>query len=348
MIAITGVGITVPGANSQQEFAALLESDMVATTIKEVPGFGPAPVGECGCPTEKYRSYKANRRGTRAGALAVYAAGEALDGRTADAVVCGVSDFGAVPTQVEMHRLLDTKDIARWSSLYGPHVVCNAPAGEVAMAFGITGAVRSISTACASGASAIIEGCEMLIAGRASSVLAGGVSESIHGYGSFAGFAAQGLLSKSTCKPFSPERDGVVISEGACFLLLERLEEAKERGAHILGVITGWGESCDAEHETVANGKGLRQAIMEATEMSLCAPSAFVAHATGTIAGDEVEENVLSCWASKIVTNKGSIGHTMGAAGAVNVLHGTMLPGPVACIALGMWGQNACVMVDHG
>lgn len=380
MIAITGIGLTVPGANTPGELFALLLEKRVATKMVDIPGYGLAPAGVCDCDTERHRTYKENRRGTRAGALAVFAAKEAVAAAGVDgdmAVVCGVSDYGAVPTQVELHRLLENKDIGKWSPLYGPHVVCNAPAGEVAIALGATGPVRSVSTACASGATAIIDGCEMLIAGRANTVVAGGVSEAIHGYGSFAGFAAQQALAKERCRPLDIHRDGVVISEGACFVVLERLEDAKERGAKILAEITGWGEACDAEHPTTANGVGLTRAMTEAMDMAqLSGVAAVIPHATGTVAGDEIEAECIKLVfpRARMSGNKGSIGHTMGAAGAVNVavaalaqcagvipqMTGCESPavdrvasekllnlGPIACNALGMWGANACIVVER-
>lgn len=380
MIAITGIGLTVPGANTPGELFSLLLENRVATKMVDIPGYGLAPAGVCDCDTERHRSYKENRRGTRAGALAVFAAKEAVvaagvGGGDDMAVVCGISDYGAVPTQVELHRLSESKDVGGWSPLYGPHIVCNAPAGEVAIALGAKGPVRSVSTACASGATAIIDGCEMLLAGRAKVAVAGGTSEIVDLCG-VAAFSSQGVLAKERCRPFDKERDGVVISEGACFLVLERLIDAEERGATVLAIISGWGEACDAEHPTLSSGKGLIRAMEDACDMAQVERvGAVIVHATGTVAGDEVEEECVNQMfpGAVVSANKGSIGHTMGAAGAVNVavaalsfgaggvpptagcknpitemcacFSGIQVEGPIACNAVGMWGANACIVV---
>lgn len=359
MIAITGIGLTVPGANSLAVFVKQLLSRRVSTSRREIQHWGDVPVGLCDCP--QVRPHKVRTRGTRAGDLACYAAAQAMGDDTPDAIICGISEHGGAYTQQECHEFL-TGGAPRpaVSPLYLQRMIANAPAGEVAQYLHCTGIVRTISTACAAGLSAIIEGCEMLLSGRAEVVLAGGASEAPESYGSFAGFFSLGALAKDCARPFGHGRDGVVVSEGACFI---RLELADRTTRPIMGTIEAWAETCDADHPTTASGHGLMRAVSAACDGLEIVGT--IAHATGTQVGDEIELEQIPGRATSI---KGAIGHTMGAAGAVNVAVAStgLLPacvgctdpisdrvlmsplqgdGLIACTALGMWGQNAVAVV---
>lgn len=359
-VVITGIGVVVPGANSMEGLVALLEGSFCGTQRISAMHWGAVPAGICGY--LQSRPHKIRNRGTAAGDLACYAAAQAMGGDTPDAIICGISEHGATYTQHECHDYLQN-GTTPVSPLYLQRNIANAPAGEVAQHLGCNGIVRTVSTACASGISAIIEGCEMLLARRADVVLAGGVSEATNSYGSFSGFSALGALAKEKARPFDTDRDGIVVSDGACFFRLEREGETTQP---IIARILGWAETCDASHPTTSTGPHLKRAYEKATA-GFDIPGT-ICHATGTVAGDEIE---LSQIPGRVTSIKGAIGHTMGAAGAVNVAvaaHG-ILPAcvgcdnpiselvimetirtdqPIACTALGMWGQNAVMVVQCG
>lgn len=359
-IVITGIGVVVPEANNVDELEGLMRGGVCATRGTATPYWRFGPAGTCCHPPS--RPHKIRNRGTVAGDLACYAANQAMGGDIPGAIICGISEHGATYTQQECHDYLQN-GTTPVSHLYLQRNIANAPAGEVAQHLGCTGIVRTVSTACASGISAIIDGCEMILSGRANVVLAGGVSEATNSYGSFSGFSALGALAKDKARPFDTGRDGIVVSDGACFL---RLEREYETTRPIIARILGWAETCDASHPTTSTGPHLKRAYEQATAGFDIAGT--ICHATGTVAGDEIE---LSQIPGRVTSIKGAIGHTMGAAGAVNVAvaaHG-LLPAcvgcdnpisdrvimetirtdePIACTAIGMWGQNAVMVVQCG
>jgi 3-oxoacyl-[acyl-carrier-protein] synthase II len=195
-------------------------------------------------------------------------------------------------------------------------------------AFGFSGPITIIANACASGANAIGHGCSLLRHGRAQRVLAGGydaLSQLV-----FAGFDSLQALSPTTCRPFDATRDGLALGEGAAVFTLETLEHAQERGAPILGEIIGYGAVNDAHHLTQPQPEG--NAALES--MTLACRSAGIApeeigyvnaHGTATPLNDGAEAAAINRWAGArasqlpVSSTKASIGHLLGAAGAVEV-----------------------------
>ena len=204
-----------------------------------------------------------------------------------------------------------------------------ALARDLAERHGARGPISTVSVACASGAAAVGLAAEWIREGRATWVLAGG-ADAISPF-AFSGFDALRALSLSVARPFDVARDGLTLGEGAGFLLLEEEDQAQRRGAAILARISGYGSGSDAHHMTRPDpeGSGLRRAVETALVQAGRAASdvGFVsAHGTGTTFNDAMEEaalaHVLGAKARLVPVNgiKGAIGHTLGAAGALEAI----------------------------
>jgi 3-oxoacyl-[acyl-carrier-protein] synthase II len=208
-------------------------------------------------------------------------------------------------------------------------------------AFSFQGAVTTISNACASGANAIGHAFEMLRNGRAEKVLTGGYDALCHL--TFAGFDSLQALSPTPCRPFDAQRDGLTLGEGAAVLTLETLEHARKRNAEILGEIIGYGATTDTHHLTQPHPEG-NAALAAMTAACACAKISpeqidYVnAHGTATPQNDATESAAINRWAGahaknlSVSSTKSSIGHLLGAAGAVEAvvclmaLRGQFLP----------------------
>ncbi|MGE5717179.1 MAG: beta-ketoacyl-[acyl-carrier-protein] synthase family protein [Acidobacteriota bacterium] len=209
-----------------------------------------------------------------------------------------------------------------------------ALARDLAGRHGARGPVSTVSVACASGAAAVGLAAEWIREGRADRVLAGG-ADSISPF-VFSGFDALRALSTSVARPFDVSRDGLTLGEGAGFLLLEEEDHARRRGAAILARVTGYGSASDAHHMTRPDpeGRGLRRAIETALARASragCDVDFVSAHGTGTTFNDAMEEaalaHVLGAKARSVPVNgiKGAIGHTLGAAGALEAVLSTLV-----------------------
>ncbi len=209
------------------------------------------------------------------------------------------------------------------------HYQSQTQARLVADALGFSGPVLLISNACASGANAIGEAWELIRAGRAERILAGGydaLSQLV-----FAGFDALQALSPTACRPFAAERDGLALGEGAAVMALETLESAQRRGAEILGEIIGYGASIDTHHLTQPHPEG-DAALLSMTRACQSAGISAAdvdyvnAHGTGTPLNDSAEAIAIHRWADghaakiPVSSTKASIGHLLGGAGAVEAL----------------------------
>ena len=145
-------------------------------------------------------------------------------------VYVGVTEHGNVETENEIYEITQFNyDTKVWSHHHNPRTVANNPAGEITLNMGITGPHYTIGAACAAGNAGLIQGAQMLLLDECDLALAGGVSESIHTFGIFAGFASQGALAAhddpaKASRPFDRDRNGIVVSEGGCLYTLERLQ----------------------------------------------------------------------------------------------------------------------------
>jgi len=209
-----------------------------------------------------------------------------------------------------------------------PKTMANAGASHISMEFGITGPSFTLSTACSSAAHAIGQAYWMLRSGAAALAIAGG-SEAPFSFGILKAWEAMRVVSPDTCRPFSKDRRGMVLGEGAAMLVLEPLEAARARGARIHGEIVGVGMSADAGHITQPSAEGAVRAMRAALRDASLAPEQIGyinAHGTATPANDSTEtaaiRTVFGAHADRLAVSstKSMHGHALGAAAALECL----------------------------
>lgn len=342
-VVITGIGLTSPNGNSLEEFRKnLLDGvsgiDHFETRYVPPPTFA----GICDFDARRYQTRKDIRRGTRAGSIAIYCANEALKDSGIDieavdrsriGIYVGITEHGNVETENEIYNIKQHDYQTKfWTHHHNPRTVANAPAGEISLNLKVTGPAYTIGAACAGGNSGLVQGLQQLILGDCDLAIAGGVSESPQTFGIFAGFKAQGALAEHTdplkaSRPFDKDRNGIVISEGGALYILERLSDAKARGARIIAEIVGYAINSDAtdyvlpnaERQTECMELALKRAGMQPEDIDLVST-----HATATKLGDIGEcsavRNVFGeCKSTYVNNTKSYIGHAMGAAGALEL-----------------------------
>lgn len=213
-----------------------------------------------------------------------------------------------------------------------PLSMTNAGTSHISMAFGIEGPAYTISTACSSSAHAIGQAFHMVRSGAAPMAITGG-SEAPFFLGGLKAWEAMRVISKDTCRPFSLERSGMVLGEGAAMLVLEPLETALARGATPLAEIVGFGMSADAGHITNPVASGPARAMRLALRDANLAPEqiGYVnAHGTATEANDRTEtaaiRTVFGAHADRLAVSstKSMHGHALGAAGAFEAVAGML------------------------
>lgn len=341
-VVITGIGLTAPNGNSLPEFRESLLEGRSGVAPYEIRYVGQTLAGICDFDEHQYQKRKDVRRGTRAGSVGIYCANEAVSDsgiewentdKSRVGIYIGVTEHGNVETENEVYELKGYDyDTQYWSHHHNPRTVANNPAGEISLNMGITGPHYSIGAACAAGNAGLIQGTQMLRLGDCDVALAGGVSESVRTFGIFASFKSQGALADHAdparaSRPFDVDRNGIVVAEGGCIFVLERLEDAAARGARIYGEVLGYAINSDASDFVLPNPSrqaecmelALRRAGLAADQVDIVST-----HATGTSSGD-----VQECAALRRVfsdsdrthfnNTKSFIGHAMGAAGALEL-----------------------------
>jgi 3-oxoacyl-[acyl-carrier-protein] synthase II len=341
-IVITGVGLTAPNGNSLSEFRVNLLNGVAGISRTEIRYMGEVLAGICDFDPLRYQKKKEVRVGTRAGSISIYCAREAVldSGIDFDAVskdrvgiYIGTTEHGNVETENEIHNISQFDyDTKFWSHHHNPRTVANNPAGETSLNLKVTGPSYAIGAACAAGNLGLIHALQMLRLGEVDLAIAGGVSESIHTFGIFAGFKSQGALAEhedpnKASRPFDLERNGIVVSEGGALYTLERLEDALARGAKIYGEIAGYHVNSDATDYVLPNPERQTQCMRAALKKAEMAPNEIHivnTHATATPLGDiqectAIREVFADCPDTYVNNTKGFIGHAMGAAGALEL-----------------------------
>jgi nodulation protein E len=245
------------------------------------------------------------------------------------AIVLGCSGGGKATEDEGFHTLYALQQ-PRVSPLTIARAMSNAGASRVSLEYGITGPVFTVSTACSSSNHSIGQAFRMVRSGEVEVAIAGG-SEAPLSMGFLKAWEAMRVVSPDTCRPFSRDRRGLILGEGAAILVLEPFERARARGAKILGEIAGFGMSSDAHHITQPSALGAARAMRAAlTDGKLAdahlesdAVGYVNAHGTGTLANDSTEteaiKNVFANHAQKLLVSstKSMHGHALGAAGAL-------------------------------
>ncbi|HIS47277.1 MAG TPA: beta-ketoacyl-ACP synthase II [Candidatus Scybalocola faecigallinarum] len=346
-VVVTGMGAITPIGNSVNEYWESLKAgkvgigpityfdttDYKATLAAQVKDFN----------AKDYMDPKAARRMETFSQFAVAAAKEAMEDSGLDMSVedpyrvgvsigCGVGSLQRMES--EEHKLV-TKGPSRISPLMVPMLISNMAAGNVSIQFGLKGKSINIVTACSTGTHSIGEAYRTIQYGDADVMLAGGTESSICPIG-IGGFAALTALTPATDPlrasiPFDKERSGFVMGEGAGVVVLESLEHALNRGAHIYAEITGYGATSDAYHITspAEDGEGAARAMTDAMKEAGVSPeqvSYINAHGTATHHNDLFETRAIklalgdAAYNVPISSTKSMIGHLLGAAGAVEFI----------------------------
>ena len=279
-------------------------------------------------------SQRQSRRLDRAAKLLVLAAHEAWTQSgwlpSADLpIVLGTTSGGMSLGEAYYRQATSTPHHHRQQAERVIHYQAQRQAMDLLDAFGSVGPITIIANACASGANAIGHAWQMIRSGRADRALTGGydaLSQLV-----FAGFDSLQALSPDVCRPFDKDRNGLALGEGAAVLTLESFESADRRGAMILGEIIGYGAATDVHHLTQPQPQG--DAAL--ASMNFACGSAGIspgqidyinAHGTGTPLNDSAEANAINRWAGssvarmKVSSTKASVGHLLGAAGAVEAV----------------------------
>ena len=341
-IVITGIGLTAPNGNNLTEYRANLLASVSGVKSYSTRYFGDTVAGLCDFDALRYQSRKAKRVGTRAGSIAIYCVHEALADakiepdaldKARSGVFIGITEHGNVETENEIYEISKFDYQTKyWSHHHNPRTVANNPAGEVTINLGITGPHFTLGAACAAGNLGLVTGAQQLLLGEVDLALAGGVSESTGTFGIFAAFNSQNALAKhetpeKASRPFDAARNGIVVSEGGAIYVLERLDSALKRGAHIYAELAGWAYNSDATDTVLPNSQRQGECMSMAIQRAGLQPQDIHlvnTHATGTPAGDarecEARRQVFAgCPHTYFTNTKSFIGHCMGAAGALEL-----------------------------
>lgn len=346
-VVITGMGAITPIGNSVEEFWDSLKAGrpgIGAITYFDTADFKVKLAAEVkDFDMSKLPDEKAAKRMEPFSRYAVAAAGEALadagiDVEKEDPFRVGVSvgsGIGGMQIMEDGEKKLLEKGPSRVDPLLIPRMISNMAAGNIAIAYGLKGKNINVVTACATGSHCIGEAFRSIRYGDAEVMLAGGTEASITPL-SVAGFTKITALTTAedplrASIPFDKERSGFVMGEGAGIVVLEELEHAKKRGAHIYAEIKGYGATCDAYHITspAEDGSGAAKAMEYAIKDGGLKPEDIDyinAHGTSTHHNDLFETRAIKlafgdhAGKLKINSTKSMTGHLLGAAGGIEFI----------------------------
>jgi len=356
-VVITGLGMVTPlGCGVEPTWRRLLNGQSGARKIESFDVSDlPAKIG-CSIPRgdraegaynpDQWMEPKEQRKVDEFIAFAMCAARQALDDagwrptRYQDQINTGVmigSGIGGIEGIAETAIVLKERGPRRVSPFFIPGRLINLASGYVSIEFGLKGPNHAVVTACSTGAHAIGDAARLIALGDVDVMVAGGTESPLNRL-SVAGFAACRALSTSfndtptrASRPYDRDRDGFVMGEGAGVVVLEDYEHAKRRGARVYAEVIGYGLSGDAFHITAPapDGDGALRCMNMALHRAGIAPAEIDyinAHGTSTPLGDEIEvsavQRLVGNAASRISmsSTKSSIGHLLGAAGAVEAI----------------------------
>ncbi len=346
-VVVTGMGAVTPIGLNIEEFWEGLKNGR--TGFSEITQFDTTDfkvkvaASVKGFEGKNYMDVKSAKRMELFCQYAVAAAKEALeqsgiqmDQEDPYRVGCAIgSGVGSLQAFEREHKRMLERGPSRINPLLVPLMITNMAAGNVSIQFGLKGRSLNVVTACATGTHSIGEAFRTIQMGDADVMVAGGTESAITPIG-IGGFTA--LTALSSCNdvdrcsiPFDKDRSGFVMGEGAGVVVLEELEHAKERGAHILAEIAGYGATSDAFHITspAEDGMGAAVAMKNAVRDAGVSPEEVEyinAHGTSTHHNDLFETRAIKlafgehAYRMKINSTKSMIGHLLGAAGAVEVI----------------------------
>lgn len=336
-VAVTGVGVICAAGRNTAEFWETLQAGRSAIApIEQVDCSGFRFHNGAEVRGYSHKPYFDDRRADfldRFAQFAVIAAREAVADariewspqlRETTAIVTG-SCVGGQNAQDAGFTDVYKNGGSRVHPLTIPRTMANAGASHISMEMGITGPAFTVSTACASAGHAIGQAFWMVRSGAAEMAIAGG-SEAPFSFGLLKAWEAMRVVSPDTCRPFSRDRRGMILGEGAAMLVLEPLDGALARGAHIHAEVAGFGMSADASHITQPSPDGAARAVRAALRDAGIGPEQvgyINAHGTGTSANDPTETTairaVFGAAADRlsVSSTKAVHGHALGAAAAL-------------------------------
>ncbi|MDX1582554.1 MAG: beta-ketoacyl-[acyl-carrier-protein] synthase family protein [Thermoanaerobaculia bacterium] len=337
-IAVTGIGIYCSiGRNRDEVWDSLVEMKDGIRELSRFPGetFPTSRAAEVEEEIETVSevSRRELRRLSRSDRLAIIAVKEALEQARGTGGELGLED-AVVSTGTSTGGLLEGEDYFFRRRERGHRRIpvakvlqqpTSGPSDAVARTFGCGGGVVSNATACASGGAAIGLAMDLIRSGRARVGIAGGTDALCRL--TYSGFNVLQAVDSDPCRPFDETRQGITLGEGAGYLVLERWDDALERGAEILAEVVGYGATCDAHHPTapIEDGTGAAAAMQAAIEE--CAEDVKVdyvnAHGTGTTLNDPAESLAIRAVLGDSVpvsSSKSYFGHTLGAAGGLEAV----------------------------
>ena len=242
-------------------------------------------------------------------------------------VVIGTGVYGAETVDENYHAMLVEKKL-RPNVFAVPRIMPGAPAGQISMEFGFKGPVYGVTSACSSSNHAFSSALDQLLLGRADVMIAGGTDAPLS-YGVLKAWEALRVMASDTCRPFSADRQGLVIGEGAGVVVLETEDHAKARGANILAEFAGAGLSADASDIVAPTVDGPTAAMAACLADAGLSPGDIDylnAHGTGTSANDQIETQAIkrvfveAAKTLSISSTKSMHGHALGASGALEML----------------------------
>ena len=244
--------------------------------------------------------------------------------------------IGGVNGILEQEEIRRERGPDRVSPNFLPNVLVDSASGQLAISLGITGPNYAVVSACATGSHAIGEGAELIKRGDADAVLAGGAEACMHplilaGFTAMRGLAIENEHPPHASRPFDATRAGFVMGEGACVLVLEDLDAARERGATIYAEVLGYGASNDAHHmaQPEPEATGVAHMMRAALQRAGVEPERvgyINAHGTSTPLGDLAETKAIKdvfgehAHTLAVSSTKSMMGHTFGAAGAIEAM----------------------------
>lgn len=347
-VVVTGMGILCPTGNTIEE--AWQNAAAGKTGIRTIQRFDTSHLenhfgGEVkNFDPEVTLGKREARRTDRVTQMALYAAAQAVEDAGLEVtdenrydIACVVgSGIGGISSIFESIRAYLEKGPKFVSPLMVPMMLPDAPSSKISMQYGLRGPNFAISTACATGNNCIGEATEIIRRGQASMALAGSseaglVDIAIASFNNMTAISRRNDAPEKASRPFDVNRDGFVVAEGAAILVLEELEHALARGAHIYAEIAGYGHTSDAYHVTapLETGEGAAEAILRALADAELEPSDIDyinAHGTSTPLNDKSETVALKvalgeqAYEIPISSTKSVTGHLMGAAGSVEAV----------------------------
>ena len=347
-VVITGIGAVTPNGNNVKEFWTSLTNG--------ISGIGPITyfdssnhrvkiAGELnGFQPDSFLDSKEIRKLDPFSIYALVATQEAismagLDSESLNPDRIGVTigtGVGGIQTLEDQQKVIDQKGARRVSPQFVPKMIANIAGGHLSIRWGLRGPNQTVTSACASATDAIGMAMRLILSGDADAMVTGGTEASVTAL-TIAGFANMKALSQSNevperaSRPFDKDRDGFVLGEGSGMLVIERESHAKNRGAHILAELAGYGSTDDAFHITQPSkgGSGALKAMERAIKdagLNIDDIDYINAHGTSTPYNDKNESAAITelfknhCEKLKVSSTKSMTGHLLGAAGGIEAV----------------------------